>query len=145
MDDEELDAALSTTTTQAERTRGLLELLPREALARATRSSTSTLRNWAVGQTQPRPDAAIILDDLRHTAHILLRGGIDRERVTSWFMSRDTERFEGMRPIEMVPIDPMDVVAGAKGLLLSQMAVDDEDRPRSERERGLAVVGGRED
>jgi hypothetical protein len=112
--DTELHELLAPTATNMERVRGLLALgLPASAVAAATRSSPSTLRNWSVGETKPREEASIILDDLRTTAKVLLDAGLEPERVVRWLLSRDPGRFGGMRPIDMITYDPMDVVAAA--------------------------------
>jgi hypothetical protein len=115
MTTDDLVRLLATTSTNAERVRGLLELLTPKMIARATGcSSPSTLRNWSMGQTQPREDAAIAIDDLRIAALTLLEAGLEPERVGRWFASLHPDRFDGLRPFEMIAIDPMEVLAAAQ-------------------------------
>jgi hypothetical protein len=109
---------LAPTATIAERTHGLLMLLPPNVLADAVGVRISTLRNWASGQSKPRFDAAIPLDDLRTVARILLDGGLEPGRVAAWLTSRDPELWHGLRPVEVVRHDPMDVIGTAHGVVL---------------------------
>jgi len=137
MTTEELMQLLATTSTNAERVRGLLELLTPRMLARATgATSPSTLRNWSTGHTQPREHAAIVIDDLRITACMLLGAGLEPERVARWFASRHAGRFDGLRPFEAITADPMDVLAAAVG---------EADRSRAKRDAPLVLVGGAAD
>jgi hypothetical protein len=120
--DPELDRLLAPTATNAERVRGLLMVgIAPAVIAFATRSSASSLRNWSIGDTQPRHEAAIILDDLRITTRTLLEA-LEPERVVQWFTSRDPDRFGGMRPFEMIAIDPMEVLAAAHATVLATEA-----------------------
>jgi len=134
MSTDELIRLLAPTSTNAERVRALLRLqLTPRMLAHATGChSLSTLRNWSTGQTQPREDAALALDDLRLVALTLLQGGLEPERVGRWFASRDPGRFDGMRPFERFAVAPMEVLAAAQG---------DALRARAERQPSLALVG----
>lgn len=139
---DELLLLLGNTATNAERVRGLLMLgLPPRELTRATGcQSPSTLRNWASGQTQPRDHAAIVIDDLRITVRTLLGAGLEPERVVRWLLSRDTDHFQGMRPIDMIAVDPMDVLAAAQGERL-----DEEERTTRSRQPELALIGHGDD
>jgi hypothetical protein len=122
-DETELDRLLLPTATNSERLAGLLALgLGCQVIAATTRSSTSTLRNWKTGQTEPRSDATIILDDLRMIAKTLIDGGLEPERAARWLTSRDPDRFDGARPIEIVPIDPMEVLAAAHAITLAHQS-----------------------
>lgn len=109
----ELAELLAPTATHAERVRGLLELVDVPTLAEATGARASTLRNWRAGSGRPRRPAAIIVDDLRTVAKILLDNGVEPERITSWLTSRDPDFYEGMRPVDVIRHDPMDVFAAA--------------------------------
>lgn len=139
---EKLKRLLSKTATNPERVRGLLELgLAPAVLAMATSSSASTLRNWSTGSTQPRAEAAIVLDDLRLTARTLL-DGLEPERVALWFTSRDPDYFDGMRPIEMISHDPMTVLAAAHETLLEADGASRSGNGLAPRQsRPLALVG----
>ncbi len=120
MSDEELEQNLAPTATNSERVQALLAIgLAPSAVATAARSSVASVRNWSTGAATPRPDADIVLDDLRSTAKTLLDGGLEPERIARWLMSRDPNRFGGMRPIERIPIDPIEVLAEAHGVALA--------------------------
>jgi hypothetical protein len=139
--DKDLSRLLLPTATASERTRGLLVLIPPTILADTVGVKVTSLRNWASGQSQPRSDAAITLDDLRATAKVLLDGRVDAERASAWLTSRDPSRWEGMRPVEAVRVDPMDVLGAAHGVVLE--LEKDAERParkRVRRERALALV-----
>jgi DNA-binding transcriptional regulator YiaG len=115
----DVEEMLAPTATTSERVRGLLALpLSPAVIATATNSSPSTIRNWSIGQTEPRPDAAIALDDLRMVAKALLKH-LEPERAARWLTSRDPNRLDGMRPVEMIRIDPMAVLAAANAENLS--------------------------
>lgn len=115
MEQSELEELLGPTATAAERVRGLLAIgLTPAVIGIATRSSASTIRNWSIGATQPRSDAMIALDDLRTVAKALLEL-VGPERAALWLTSRDPARFGGLRPVEMIPLDPMEVLAAAHG------------------------------
>jgi hypothetical protein len=141
--DPKIDASLAPTATTQERIRGLMAVgFSQALLASATKSSVSTVRNWAAGATQPRLEAGVILDDLRVTTRTLL-GGLEPARVVQWFTSRDADRFDGVRPIEMIALDPMEVLAAAHGEVI---AVTDPDATQGRRAgkgpvRPLALVG----
>jgi hypothetical protein len=134
MNIDELMQNLAPTSTNPERVRALLRLdLTPKMLAHATGcQSLSTLRNWSTGQTQPREDAALALDDLRLVALTLLQAGLAPERVGRWFASRDPERFGGMRPFERFVVAPMEVLSAAQG---------DALRTRAEQQPPLVLVG----
>lgn len=119
--DADLAELLAPTATTIERVRALLAIgLSPAFLATATGSSPSTIRNWSLGETQPRPDAELALDDLRAVASALLDRGLQPERIAKWLTSRDLDRFEGQRPIEMIARDPMAVLAAAHGLAIRE-------------------------
>jgi hypothetical protein len=131
------------TATASERIRALLVLLPPAILADAIGVKASSLRNWASGQSQPRPGAAIALDDLRATAKVLLDGKIEPERAAAWRTSRDPDRWEGTRPVECIRLDPMDVLKEAHGVVLQQEKEAERGSApgkRVRRERALALV-----
>lgn len=65
-------------------------------------------------ETEPRPDAAIALDDLRATAKVLLDGGLEPARIVSWLMSRDAASFENGRPIDCLRRSPVRVLSAAQ-------------------------------
>jgi len=140
----DLEHMLMPTATAAERTQGLLVLLHPTVLADAIGVKVSSIRNWASGQSQPRSNAAIALDDLRTTAKLLLDGGLDPERVSAWLTSRDPSYWDGMRPVEAIRLDPMDVFAAAHGVILEMEKTSEEPGParkkRVRRERALALV-----
>jgi hypothetical protein len=101
------------TASHQERVAGLLELgLPPAAVAEAVGTSSSTLRNWRTGRSQPRHEASIVLDDLRATAVALLDSGLSRDEAGAWLMSRDRS-IGGRRPIETAAQDPIKVLEAA--------------------------------
>lgn len=110
---------LAPTATTSERVRGLLGLglQPIEIAKAVGVGSTSTLRNWIASGTEPRPDAVIVLDDLRATAKILLDGNLEPERIVSWLMSRDP-LFDSERPIDLLPSTPMRVLSAAHAVVI---------------------------
>lgn len=119
MPDPDFERLLATTATSSERVRGLLALgITTATLADITRCSESATRNWKSGQAEPRADAAMVIDDLRITALVLLRAGLEPERAANWLTSRDPDHFGAMRPIEMIRIDPMEVLAAAHETVL---------------------------
>lgn len=117
----QLLAFLAPTATTSERVRGLLGLglHPADVGTALGGTSTSTLRNWIAGETEPRADAAISLDDLRAAARALLEGGLEPERVVSWLISRDG-RFGGQRPIDVLPTNPTRVLSSVFESLLDE-------------------------
>lgn len=123
-DELNLDRLLLPTATVAERSRGLLSLLPPHVFADAVGVKASSLRNWASGQSRPRPHAAVLLDDLRAAAKVLVDGGLDAGRVSAWLTSRDPAFWDGMRPVEAIRFDPMDVLAAAHGVVLDEQAAE---------------------
>jgi transcriptional regulator with XRE-family HTH domain len=122
----ELTRLLEPTSTTSERVRGLLEAgLVAHDVAVATGVSVSALRNWSAGQTQPRRDAELALDDLRITVKTLLDGGLEAPRAVSWLKSRNPEYFENERPIDVLSKSPMQVLSAAHCELLEI----DNERP----------------
>jgi hypothetical protein len=110
---------LASTATTSERVQALLAIGLRSAdIARCSGVSQSALRNWSAGSAQPRPDAAVALDDLRTVAKVLLDGGITRDRAVSWLTSRDPEQFHDCRPLDLIRSEPMSVLAAAHGAVL---------------------------
>jgi hypothetical protein len=137
----ELSKLLAPTSTTSERTRGLLVLLHPTILADAVGVKVTSLRNWSSGQSQPRSDAAIALDDLRATAQVLIDADVDANRAAAWLTSRDPSTWEGMRPVEKIRIDPMDVLAAAHGVVLDlELETAAKSTSRVRRERALALV-----
>ena len=136
----DLTELLVPTATAAERTQGLLMLLPPAIIADAVGVKVSSLRNWVSGQSQPRSGSAILLDDLRATAKILLDGGVDPGRARAWLTSRDPKAWDGMRPVEAIRLDPMDVLAAAHGVVLDQAQADERSGKHRNAERSLALV-----
>jgi transcriptional regulator with XRE-family HTH domain len=99
-------------------TRDLLDALdglgmyPAE-IARAVGVSTQTIRAWRTKNVRPRLDAAIALDDLRATAHILLLADkLDPEQVGFWLRSRNLS-LDFQRPLDMIATAPGRVRAAA--------------------------------
>jgi len=119
---EQLDRWLSPTATTSERVQGLLAIgLSPADLSRAFGLTVSALRNWGTGQAEPRPDAAITLDDLRAVAKILLDGDLEPQRVAHW-MRGWNPRIES-RPLDSVATKPMEVRAAAHGEVLGRAMV----------------------
>jgi hypothetical protein len=87
-------------------------------IARCSGVSQSALRNWSAGSAQPRPAAAVVLDDLRTIAKVLLDGGIATDRAVIWLTSRDPDRFHDCRPLDLIRTEPMSVLAAAHGAVL---------------------------
>lgn len=116
---EELQALLRPTATTQERVRGLLEVgLQTRHLASVTGVSDGAIRTWLAGAVEPRPNASIVLDDLRTTIKLLLDHGLEPERAALWITSRDPERFGDDRPIDVLPKRPSSVLAAAVGQVL---------------------------
>ena len=110
---------LGIVASPSDRVRGLLLLgLSPATVAATTRSSTSTIRNWTTGATRPRGDAEQIIDDLRAVALALVDADIEPAVAARWLTSRNPKRFDGMRPVELVPSDPLDVLAAAQEFVL---------------------------
>jgi hypothetical protein len=113
-----LEDCLLPNATTSERVRGLLAIgLHASDIANATGVTVSGLRNWGTGQAEPRPDAAISLDDLRATVKILLDGNMEQHRVAHWL--RGWNPGLEARPLEIVRTRPMDVRAAAIGEALT--------------------------
>lgn len=121
----ELLRLLGPTATTAERVNGLLGLglHPADIGTALGGTTASTLRNWIAGDTEPRADAAISLDDLRATARALLEAGLEPQRVVSWLISRDP-RFEGQRPIDILATTPTRVLSAAFEQVLDESEAD---------------------
>lgn len=114
---EELEELLKISATTSERVRGLLGAgLHASEIARTTRVTVSALRNWSTGQAEPRPDAAITLDDLRATAKILLDGHMEPGRIAHWLRGWNPKI--DARPLEIIADTPMSVRAAAHGEVL---------------------------
>jgi len=112
-----VEECLRPIATTSERVHGLLTIgLHASEIAAATGVSVSGLRNWGTGQAEPRPDAAISLDDLRATAKILLDGGMEQRRVAHWLRGWNPNL--EARPLELVSERAMDVRAAALGAVL---------------------------
>jgi hypothetical protein len=103
---------LGHTSTTPERVRGLqgLGLTPQQ-LAATLGVSSSGLRNWGNGHAAPRASAALLLDDLRAVARLLLDRGMEAERVAAWLTSRDPRTQE--RPVDAIAHRPTEVLASA--------------------------------
>jgi hypothetical protein len=110
---------LAPTATTGERVQGLLDLglHPQEISTALGGTSASAMRNWIAGTSEARAGAAIALDDLRATARALLDAGLEPKRVAHWLRSRN-EKFEGQRPIDVLPINPSAVLSAAVELIL---------------------------
>ena len=125
---EQLRTWLARDATTQERVHALLAIgIPAAHLADAVGGgvTVSTLRNWSTGQAEPRPDTAIALDDLRTAAWLLLvEGGMERERVGRWLLSRDPKTRE--RPIDRIATAPTDVFADAMGEVMPMKLANDE-------------------
>ena len=122
---ERLREWLSQTATTSERVHGLLALgLPAAHVAEALGVTVSALRNWSSGQSLPRPDAAIALDDLRYVAWLLLvDGGMECERVARWLTSRDAKSQH--RPLDLIRTRPTDVLTAAYALTMPKKLASD--------------------
>jgi hypothetical protein len=114
-----LEEWLKPTATTSERVRALLAIgLQPADLSRSTGLTVSAVRNWSMGQAEPRPDAAITLDDLRAVAKILLDGEMEPQRVAYWVRGWNP-RIDG-RPLDVVAEKPMEVRAAAHGEVLDR-------------------------
>jgi hypothetical protein len=114
----ELQRLLAPTSTTRERVRGVLLVgVPASEIAKGAEVSVSALRNWAAGQTEPRTEAAIFLDDLREVVKVLLDGGIPPVRTLRWLTSRN-EELEHERPIDLLRERPIEVISAAHGVVL---------------------------
>jgi hypothetical protein len=115
---EQLQRSLAPAATTSERVRGLLAIgLHASEIARTTSVTVSALRNWSSGQAEPRPEAAIALDDLRSTAKILLDDGMEPARVAHWLRGWNPQL--GARPLERVATAPADVRKAAQAASLA--------------------------
>ncbi|MDW5597782.1 hypothetical protein VSS74_25745 [Conexibacter stalactiti] len=119
-----LGYALAPAATTSERVRGLLDIgLHASELARVAGSvSVSAVRNWAADQAEPRPHAAIALDDLRAVAKILLDSGMEPRRIGHWL--RGWNPLLENRPLDLIATVPMEVrrVAHAETLFAGTSA-----------------------
>jgi hypothetical protein len=115
---------LAPTATTGERIEGLLGLglHPDDISTALGGTSPSTMRNWIAGTTEARSNAALALDDLRATAKALLDAGLEPKRVANWLISRN-ERFDGQRPIDVLPANPTAVLSAAFERILDDPAV----------------------
>lgn len=119
--DTELEKLLGPAATTAERLLGLSMVgIPISTVATLTQAKPSTVRNWSSGKAEPRQPMALLVDDVRAVASVLLRGGLPANRIGAWFRSRDQDFLDGLRPVETVVTDPMRVLSAAHGLLLSE-------------------------
>jgi hypothetical protein len=72
----------------------------------------STIRNWASGQAEPRRNIAIIIDDLRTAAKLLLDADKTPAETRQWLLSRNTSlilhsaQYDPRRPIDLIPDHP---------------------------------------
>jgi DNA-binding transcriptional regulator YiaG len=108
---EALFSGLRTRATTRDRVRALLALISAKYVAAATGVSINTVRNWSAGKAEPRPDAALTLDDLRTVADTLLRGGMEPDEAANWLISRNPD--SKIRPIEEIGANPTEVIANA--------------------------------
>lgn len=105
-DPEAIKAHLSNTSTAQECCRALLSCgIPAQAIAEATKVTTSSVRNWSTGVAKPRDDSYIVLDDIRFMAFSLVSAGLSPERSGLVIKSRFTEA-PYYRPIEIVTTNP---------------------------------------
>jgi hypothetical protein len=104
---------LGAASTTSERIATLVAILDTSVVCRAADVSSTTVRNWIDG-TEPRPDAAITIDDLRSLALLLLEGGFEPPRIRSWLLSRDFAWLQGERPLEQVSKRPATVLSAAQ-------------------------------
>lgn len=116
---EELQEQLRQRSTTTERVRGLLDLLGPSLIAHATGVSVSSVRNWSAGQGQPRPTAALALDDLRAVAKTLLDGEMEPNEVAAWLISRNPRT--GERPIDLIAKRPTEVLGEATSEVLVEL------------------------
>jgi DNA-binding NarL/FixJ family response regulator len=136
--DEELREWLAPSATSTERIRGLLAMgLSPTHIARATGVSQSTVRSWSGGRAVPRMSSALILDDLRMVAAVLLDGGLGRDQTVAWLTSRDMRT--GERPVDALARRPSDVVAAA----LREIAFDETSESSNSYEDPTLTFGER--
>ena len=139
MDEDFDERLLARTSTHGERVRGLLAMgIHAEELASATNAAVSTLRNWSAGQSEPRLAAAVVLDNLRTTATVLLKE-FEPARAARWMTSRDPERFDGLRPLDYIAVDPLDVLAAAHGDVEDERLRQEQTQHRARHKRLVAV------
>jgi hypothetical protein len=108
---------LGSATTTQERVKALTAILDTGLVARATKVSTTAVRNWAEG-TEPRTDPAMTVDDLRSIVAVLVDGGFEPPRVRSWLLSRDFDWLEGKRPLDEISRVPAVVLSAATDSVL---------------------------
>jgi hypothetical protein len=111
---------LSPISTTQERIAALLEIgLPAVELRTAIGGvSEATIRNWSEHATVPRNGAIRALDDLRTCVVALHEAGLEGERAVGWLTSRNLGKWlRGERPIDMLAVDPLLVLAAVQNLL----------------------------
>lgn len=112
----QIKAWLKPTATTSEQIQALegLGLAPSE-LSTAASVTTHGLRAWVLGKSKPRPAAAIVIDDLRACARILVDSfdpeSLEPDRVVSWLRGWNPEL--NARPLDIIASDPARVRAVA--------------------------------
>ena len=104
---------LGAASTTSERITTLVAIFDTSLVCKAASVSSTTIRNWIDG-TEPRPDAAIAIDDLRSLALLLLEGGFEPPRIRSWLLSRDFDWLDGDRPLDQISLRPGTVLSAAQ-------------------------------
>jgi hypothetical protein len=124
IDSDTLQDWLKPAATTPERTKALIAAgVPSWAIAAATGSSTGTVRNWQLGETEPRPQAALLLDYLRASMSILIQGGFPPNRAALILQSvEENPPYE--RPIEIIGERPERVIDMAKEQVARQAERD---------------------
>jgi hypothetical protein len=114
----QLKNMLDPTSSTSDRVRALIALLGAAELAAVTSSDhgadtkESTIRNWASGQAEPRRNVAIVIDDLRTAAKLLLDADKTPAETRQWLLSRNTALIlhgaqdDPRRPIDLITDQP---------------------------------------
>jgi hypothetical protein len=85
-----------------------------EELALTIGVAENTIRNWADGAGDPRRAADRALDDLRTVVEALTEAGVEGSRAVNWLRSRNRAWLENERPLDVLRIDPLLVLAAAE-------------------------------
>lgn len=128
MNESSLINGLRPISTLDERIRVLAFVLDTQSIALATGVSATSVRKWMDG-TEPRRDAARVIDDLRQVVLVLLESGFEPARIKSWLLSRDSNSLDGERPLECVSIMPGKVLRAANSAVITHRSGPDPAAP----------------
>jgi hypothetical protein len=103
---------LGATSTTNERVECLTVILDVPLVAKTAGVSATAVRKWLKG-TEPRPETAMAIDDLRSVVVVLLEAGFEPARIRSWFFTRNPQWLDNERPIDCLISRPIMVLSAA--------------------------------